>query len=394
MDDKHRQQTYNKLQIKETEELLEIWESADTNQWNALIFEVIKQILVERLGYVPPQSIETQVSQILDLVDQHLDRKEYGNALHECDRAIQLDPDSPIAYQYRGEIYDQMGQPEKAITNYQIALQFDRDLNDVWENLHRVEGELEEKFNQSATKNLLDQAFDFAKRNQTKQALDLCESILPELPSIATAHNYLGLIYHALNRFEPAIESYLTAIRLNPRFYVARENLAQARLQWDAEQYEFFSQNRQDENLTTGMDYDDAEIIETDEPIPQWFYMDSKTYHLVGWAGYRTRMGRSGCDPLETDFEFSRMQGVVLHRLMKREFRTRNPIYLLFMAGIGVIYLLYGILPFTTGNLDGILTGILSSPYSIAGMALLTNVCLSFLHKPPDDHKENGYMFY
>jgi len=33
--------------------------------------------------------------------------------------------------------------------------------------------------------------------------------------------------------------------------------------------------------------------------------MDEKSFFLVGWAGYRTRQGRSGYDPLDRDFEFA-----------------------------------------------------------------------------------------
>jgi tetratricopeptide (TPR) repeat protein len=65
--------------------------------------------LVKRLGYVPPQSSEAQVLQTLDNVERHIDNNELDKALSECEIAIQLDPNFALTYNYRGEIYEQMG---------------------------------------------------------------------------------------------------------------------------------------------------------------------------------------------------------------------------------------------------------------------------------------------
>jgi hypothetical protein len=66
MSNNRREQIRKNLIAKETEELLDIWQSGDTDEWDESVFEIIKDILLDRLGDLPPQSIETQISQILD----------------------------------------------------------------------------------------------------------------------------------------------------------------------------------------------------------------------------------------------------------------------------------------------------------------------------------------
>lgn len=48
-------QIYKKLQEKETEELLEIWQQNNRDEWSDNAFTAIHEILLERLGSEPPQ---------------------------------------------------------------------------------------------------------------------------------------------------------------------------------------------------------------------------------------------------------------------------------------------------------------------------------------------------
>jgi lipopolysaccharide biosynthesis regulator YciM len=118
MSDNRREQIYINLVTKDTEELLDIWQDVDTSEWEKEAFEIIKEILLERLGHVPSQSIETQISQILDKVENYLENNELEKALNECELAIQMNPDSAIANNYRGDIYVEMGQLQNAIVYY------------------------------------------------------------------------------------------------------------------------------------------------------------------------------------------------------------------------------------------------------------------------------------
>ena len=400
MSDTLRSQIYNNLIIKDTEELLEIWQRGDTSEWQDEVFEIVKEILVKRLGYVPSQTNEAQVLQILGNVERHIDNNELDKALSECELAIQIDSNSAIPYNYRGEIYEQMGQLETAIINYQRAIQLDPELEDVWNNLLGVESELEVEFEESLTKQRLDWALEYAYNDESEKALQECELARSAMPSIAIAYNYLGLVLQALDQLEPAIDTYLKAIQLNPRFYAARENLANARVLWEEEQYLRMTNvapNENEEAIESNTELAESlkdEIVEGENPIPGWMYLDASAFLLTGWPGHRNRPGRSGYDPLDRDFEYAHMQGVIFRRLITGKFRTRNPIYIIFMTFVGVLYSSYGALAFTLGNWYGVLTGIVSGPYFIVGIALLINVYLSLRVEKSGEHEDNGDTFF
>lgn len=55
MSDRLREQIYGNLNLKETDELLEIWQKNDHVEWSDTAFDVVKDILIERIGEVPPQ---------------------------------------------------------------------------------------------------------------------------------------------------------------------------------------------------------------------------------------------------------------------------------------------------------------------------------------------------
>ncbi len=50
-----RKQIYNNLSLKETDELVEIWQENDRVEWSEDTFSVIQEILQERLDEIPPQ---------------------------------------------------------------------------------------------------------------------------------------------------------------------------------------------------------------------------------------------------------------------------------------------------------------------------------------------------
>ena len=50
------QHIYNTLNLKETDELMEIWKQNDRVQWSQETFDALETILQERLGQLPPQN--------------------------------------------------------------------------------------------------------------------------------------------------------------------------------------------------------------------------------------------------------------------------------------------------------------------------------------------------
>jgi len=412
MDAIHREEIRRNLDLRETEDLLEIWQENDLEEWDAEVFEIVKTILLERLGEVPPQSVYNQVEQILDRAERYLDAGELGNALSECERAIQMAPDSARAYNDRGVARDEMGQLEMAIADYQEAIRLDPEFDEAWENLKSAEQSFDAEFEQSAAKQHLDRALEYAYDDEPEKALEECELARPGLPAIAGVHNYFGMVLEELEEVEPAIDAYLEAIRLDPRFYPARVNLANARLRLEQEQYrqaaiqdsEVPQEEGKDswsadalEDETDPDELQEIEMSEDDHFAPGWLYLDEKAFLLTGWPGHRTRPGRSGYDPLDSDFELAHVEGVVIHRLLARRFRTYNPLYLFVMTCFGLVLgsvLLFGLAAASQSPLASIFLVVFYSPYWIAGAVLLLNVLLSLFTTAPDEDEENGNAFF
>ena len=387
-----RTQIYNNLASQDTKALLDIWQNGDVDEWDEQTFDIVKEILLERLGELPARSMQRQAAQILAGVAGLLQAGELDEALNECERAIQMMPGLAIAYNYRGEIHDELGQLENALVDYRTAIQLDPEFKTAWENMLDAEKEAEAGFQDSVARQYLDQALEYALNHEVEKTMEQCELAGATMPQIATAYNYLGMILEQLEQFEPAIDAYLKAIELNPRFYPARENLADARLRFEATQY------RRTVGNTMDLEYDESLIPEGADGalLPQWVYLDEKAFLLPGWAGHRTRQGRSGYDPLETDFENARMQGVVIQRLIRGRFRTKNPIYLFFMTFLGLVLSvpLLGLTGLIGGNPSLFFLAVIYVPYMIAGIALLVNVFLSFLSREPTESEENGSAFF
>lgn len=56
MADDLRKQIFDSLNLRETEDLAEIWQKNDRVEWTDLAFDLIGEILLQRLGTLPPQS--------------------------------------------------------------------------------------------------------------------------------------------------------------------------------------------------------------------------------------------------------------------------------------------------------------------------------------------------
>ena len=54
-----RNQIYNNMQLKSTDELLRIWKQNDHEEWSDVAFEAVKQILLQRTGTLPEAQVKT-----------------------------------------------------------------------------------------------------------------------------------------------------------------------------------------------------------------------------------------------------------------------------------------------------------------------------------------------
>jgi hypothetical protein len=79
-----REQIRNSFNLKETDELLDIWKTNDKVEWSDVAFGVLKEILKERLGKVPRQNepiLEHKKKELSkEILDVVLSKEEFKNA--------------------------------------------------------------------------------------------------------------------------------------------------------------------------------------------------------------------------------------------------------------------------------------------------------------------------
>jgi hypothetical protein len=89
-----RKQIADRMKLKETDELLEVWRKSDREEWTDIALEVVKEILIDRLGEIPlekgadkPEDQKVDTSATMDIsqfVFQNLPEKQNIQALENC----------------------------------------------------------------------------------------------------------------------------------------------------------------------------------------------------------------------------------------------------------------------------------------------------------------------
>jgi tetratricopeptide (TPR) repeat protein len=126
--------------------------------------------------------------------DIYDDLEQYEKALTDYDQAIQLDPNNAYAFYNRGITYHKLDQYEKALADFDRAIKLDPD-----------------------------DARAFYYRSNVYHDLGWYEKALADYdqaiqldPNNAYAYNNRGLTYHKLGEYEKALADYDRAIQLNP----------------------------------------------------------------------------------------------------------------------------------------------------------------------------------
>jgi tetratricopeptide (TPR) repeat protein len=378
-----RTQIRDSLARRETQELIDIWNDADASEWDDEVLPMARQILEERLGHVPRKSTTRRVSEILKRVQQDLDDNELDEALRACEGAIRLNPHLAAPHYCRGQILEALGRFERALSAYRAAVRADHQFEQAWRRLFIMEEFLESLFAESASKLHLDAAYLYASIGQKKRTLKEVMAARRGLPRLAAAHNYLGVVFENLKLEHEALQAYHRAVELNPRRSESRTNLLNAQSRLEEQRAPVIAQRMKAAMQKYSKEYADrpraARAWEEAEPVPQWVYMDQASRTLGGWPGHRTRPGRSGYDPLGADFELAHMEGVILRALFMCRFRTHNPLYLLLMMVVGLMFCmpLLAIPALGTGDWRYLMVLVLFGPYWAVGLALVTNVLAS-----------------
>ena len=133
------------LELRETEDLVEIWKEHDKSQWTESAFEAIRNILTERMGEPPQYEGIEAAKEYVKEAEAHLEAEELYKALDKCNLAIKAAPHYGYAYFVKGQVMDDLEKPAEAVKQYEEALKLSPDLKEAREFLGWAMEEVEEK---------------------------------------------------------------------------------------------------------------------------------------------------------------------------------------------------------------------------------------------------------
>ncbi|MBX9696172.1 MAG: tetratricopeptide repeat protein [Cyanobacteria bacterium] len=173
-----------------------------------------------------------------------------GNALHLqgkfneatafYQKAIEQNPDLPIAHNDLGAAYYQLGKIDDAIACFRIAIKLNPDYPEAYLNLGAAflhQGKLEEAIQSNQECLRLQPNFSTAHQNlgimfhrlgKTANAIAACEKSIELAPNNALAYTTLGSIHNSQGRFDDAITALNKAVQLKPDAVEAYTNLSYA----------------------------------------------------------------------------------------------------------------------------------------------------------------------
>jgi len=290
--DSLRQQIYASMDMKDTHELLAIWESNDHENWSDEAFEAVQAVLQNRGVEIPDRHI---MLQHLDRASEYHKIERYKEALAECDKLLETASDWSAAHYLRGTILEDLYRDDEAIQEYQEAIRLDpndkkikksldsllkskeveKTLSDdsnkelttedignllqrnihasinakdthellaIWESddqerwnykiFNEIKKVLHNRNVEIPDREMMQQRFDQIvksyRNNHYDEALALCDQLIEIVPDWSQARNMKGVILEDLEKEEEAIQEYEEAVHLDPRNKDAKKNLTYA----------------------------------------------------------------------------------------------------------------------------------------------------------------------
>lgn len=141
-----------------------------------------------------------------NLGDVYGRRGDKQRALQEFQTAIQLKPDYGDAYHNLANTYRELNQLDKALENYQKALQFNPNLWQSYQNMAAI-------------------YFEQAQYDKALEAVAKGVKIAPKIPNL---WNNLGIIYLTLGERDKAKQAFNTALTLDPQNQIAKQGLIES----------------------------------------------------------------------------------------------------------------------------------------------------------------------
>jgi tetratricopeptide (TPR) repeat protein len=158
--------------------------------------------------------------------------KRYQDAINHFNNALKRDVHSPDAYLYKGFVYKEMGNMDKAISNLTTATEQDPTWDAPYELLGQIYAEQKNdlclKFFDNAAKAnnknstaLNQKAFYLKEIGKVKEAEEIYQNLVSQFPQNGDAIYNLGVINYDLKQYEKALKQLQICIQVEPSHALA-----------------------------------------------------------------------------------------------------------------------------------------------------------------------------
>ncbi len=130
----------------------------------------------------------------LNIGDIYLRKRDYGNAMINYKKALEINPKFSAAYWKIGTIYESQGRIKDAIERYKLAIKFDPVGTDALFSLGTL----------------------YLNTAQYVNAILTLEKLIGLLPNNADAYYNLGLCYYYIGDYPKSVELYQQSLKINP----------------------------------------------------------------------------------------------------------------------------------------------------------------------------------
>jgi len=347
MDETLRGQIKDNLSTRETDDLVNIWKQQNTDEWEPVTFEIIKEILLERLGKIP----------VFDDVDT-------------SDEEIPPNKENEVDF-----------------------------IHSEWIKLVDI------NFSNSEANDLIDLALEYAEDEDFDLAIQSIEKAVPLISETAPELTLLGEVWLAVNKPHEAYIVFEEAIKLDQEYSRPRTGRRNALVLIYEEplqpNFRIYPEEvtAVDEKVLEFSNLDFEQNQNTIEETPDWVYMSLESVLIRGSAGFRNRSGRSGLDPLDSQMDEARFEGLLIRRLFTGHLRTHDPLCLITMFVVGSLFLLP--LLFMAGTrylfeytVELLLKSFGFFPLIAEGLMVYYNIVLSFLSDEPEGFEDTNDKFF
>ncbi|OGC43363.1 hypothetical protein A2Y85_01820 [candidate division WOR-3 bacterium RBG_13_43_14] len=165
---------------------------------------------------------------------------QHARAIHDYERAVQLDPEYELPYYNRAVAYDKLQNYERALADFDRALAIKPDMaiayagrGATYNRLGRYQAAIAE-FNHALSLDALldvaylDRGYAYFQMGFYERALADYESALAIDPNYPETYINRGDVWFVRGEFDRAITAYSQALKINPYFYTAYYNRAMA----------------------------------------------------------------------------------------------------------------------------------------------------------------------